>query len=313
MNASLFIIIIVVIAYCWCVCVPSVCLELLGQKVGVLLEWKRKERILLPELGTEVSVGRSQGVVNGLDEVSHGSGVSGRAGVAVGDTGHAHELLSGGRRNQSGTARGGNETDRNGTALSGDLAGHGVGKAGGTSPVSSSDGNNVELGGGDGTANGGGNLGGALDSETDVSVGITNCHKGLEASALTGRGLLLDRHDLHDLVLELVLEEIVDDLGFLDGDGKQKDLLDGGNLSLLDQTSELGYGDPDVLVASSSSAAATASATASSSASTASSASESSASSFWCWGLLVAHGVLIACWLACWLAGFLWIAFSDKK
>ena len=81
---------------------------LLGQKVRVFLEGKRQEGVLLPELGTEVSVGGSEGVEDGLDEVTHGTGVTTGARVAIGDTGHGHELLSGGRGNQSGTARSGN-------------------------------------------------------------------------------------------------------------------------------------------------------------------------------------------------------------
>jgi hypothetical protein len=48
-----------------------------------------------------------------------------------------------------------------------------------------------------------------------VSSSITDSNESLEARALTGRRLLLDRHDLHDLILELVLQEEVNDLGFL--------------------------------------------------------------------------------------------------
>ena len=264
-----------------------VCLQLLGKKVRVLLEWKREKGVVLPELGAEVSVGRAKGVKDGLDKVPHGTGVTSTGGVAIGDTGHAHELLSGGGGNESGTARGRDQTNGHGTALSGDLAGNRVGKSGRTSPVSSSDGNDIELGGSDGSTNGRGDFRRALDSEADVSGGISNGHKGLEAGALTGGRLLLDGHDLHDLVLELVLQKVIDDLGFLDGDGEEEDLLDAGDLSFLDQAAELGDGDPDVFVTASASSAASSSSTsaASSAASSASSAAESSSASFllgWC-------------------------------
>lgn len=255
-------------------------LKLLGKEVGVLLEWKRQERVLLPELGTEVSVGRSEGVEDSLDEVTHGTGVTSTGRVAIGDTSHAHQLLSGRGGNKSGTARGRDQTNGNGTTLSGDLARDGVGKSGSTSPVSSSDRNDIKLGGSDGSTNGRSNFRRALDSKTNVSVGISNGNKGLESGALTGRGLLLDGHDLHDLVLELVLQEVVDNFGFLDRDGEKEDLFDGGDLSFLDQTSKLGDGDPDVLVTSSSASASSASA-ASTASSTASSASESSSSFLW--------------------------------
>jgi len=258
------------------------CLELFGQKVRVLLEGKGQEGIVLPELGTEVSVGRSKGIENGLDKVTHGTGVTATGRVAIGDSSHAHELLSGGGGNQSGTTRGRDQTNRNGTTLSGNLAGNRVGKTGRTSPVSSSDRNDIELGRSDGSTNGRRNFGRALDSESNVSGGIANGHKGLEAGALTGRGLLLDGHDLHDLVLELVLEEVINDFGLLDGNGKQENLFNGSNLSLLDETSELGDGDPDVLVAASTASASSASAASTSSSSSASAAESSSSSVLWC-------------------------------
>jgi len=254
----------------------------------VFLEGKRQEGVLLPELGTEVSVGGSEGVEDGLDEVTHGTGVTTGARVAIGDTGHGHELLSGGGRNQSGTARSRDQTNTDGSTLSGDLAGDGVGQSGGTSPISSSDWDNVELGGGNGPTNGRGNLRRTLDTETDVSRLITDGNKGLESGALTGGGLLLDGHDLHDLVLELVLEEVVNNFGFLDGNGKEEDLFDASDLSLLDQTSELGDGDPDVLVTSTASSSSTTTAASSTSTASSASAAESSSSSF-LWGLFVTH------------------------
>jgi len=259
-------------------------LKLLGQKVGVLLEWKREKGVVLPELGTEVSVGGTKGVKDGLDKVTHGTGVTSTGRVAIGDSGHAQELLSGRRRNKSGTTRGRDQTNRNGTTLSGDLARDGVGKSRSTSPVSSSDGNNIELGGSDGSTNGRSNFRRALDSKTNVSRGISDSNKGLESGALTGRRLLLDGHDLHDLVLELVLEEVVDDFGFLDRDGEEEDLFNAGDLSFLDKTSELGDGNPDVFVASSASTTASASAASSASSSASSSAAESSSSRilWWC-------------------------------
>jgi len=111
-----------------------------------------------------------------------------------------------------------------------------------------------------------------------MSRGISDSNEGLEASTLTGRTLLLHRHDLHDLVLELVLQEVVNDLGLLHGDGEEEDLLDGSDLALLYETAELGDGSPNVLVtvSASASAAPAASAISSASASTAATSSETS-------------------------------------
>ena len=99
--------------------------------------------------------------------------------------------------------------------LTGNLAGHGVGTTDLVTPEASPDGNDGELGQDDGAADGGCHFLGALDAETDVSVGITDGHEGLEASALTGAGLLLDGHDLQHLILESGAQIKVDDLELL--------------------------------------------------------------------------------------------------
>lgn len=63
-------------------------------------------------------------------------------------------------------------------------------------PVTSSDGDDAELGDDDGSADSGGDLLGCLDSETNVALGVTNDDNGLKAGTLTGTGLLLDGLDL---------------------------------------------------------------------------------------------------------------------
>jgi len=83
-------------------------------------------------------------------------------------------------------------------------------------PVPSPDGNNRELGQDNGAANGGGDFLAALDTETDVAVTVADDDEGLETRALTGTCLLLDRHDLHDLVFKSGPNEGVDDLVLLD-------------------------------------------------------------------------------------------------
>lgn len=110
-------------------------------------------------------------------------------------------------------------------------------------PVTSSDGDDGELSEDDSTTDGGSDFLGALDTETDVTVEVTDSNESLEAGALTGTGLLLDGHDLHDFILELG-EELVDDLELLDGEREEVDLLHGLDLSILYETTELGDGDP---------------------------------------------------------------------
>ena len=112
-----------------------------------------------------------------------------------------------------------------------------------SSPVSSSNGDDGELGSDDGSSDGGSDLLSALDSKSDVSIEVSDGDEGLESGSLSSGGLLLNGGDVHDLVLEGGEEE-VDDLELLDGEGEEVDLLHGLDLSVLDESSKLGDGDP---------------------------------------------------------------------
>ena len=154
--------------------------------------------------------GSLQGVLKSL-------GRTGRGSVGIGDTSQLQETLDSGRCDKAGTTGSGNETDSDGTALSALLGGERVRLTKVGTPVTSSDGDNGELGDDDGGAEGGSDFLGGLDTKTNVALGVTDDDDSLEAGTLTGTGLLLDRLDLHDLVLELGEEE-VDDLVLLDGE-----------------------------------------------------------------------------------------------
>lgn len=89
--------------------------------------------------------------------------------VAVLDTGHLEETLGSGGGNDTGTTGCGDQTAHDRTVLAGHLAGHGVGLSDVGTPVTATDGDDGELGGDDGTTDGGSDFLGALDTETDVS------------------------------------------------------------------------------------------------------------------------------------------------
>jgi len=63
-------------------------------------------------------------------------------------------------------------------------------------PVTAADGQDGELGNGDGGTDGGSDFLGGLDAETDVALGVTDEDDGLETGTLTGTGLLLNGLDL---------------------------------------------------------------------------------------------------------------------
>ena len=133
----------------------------------------------------------------------------------------------------------------------------GLGNVG--SPVSSSDRDDGEFGNDDSSSDGSSDFLGTLDTETDVATTISNIQwstrcarspvkvsdrdESLEPGPLTGRGLLLDRVDRHDLVFE-GREESVHDLELLDGEGEEVDFLHRLDLAVLYESSELGDRDP---------------------------------------------------------------------
>ena len=73
-----------------------------------------------------------------------------------------------------------------------------------------------------------------------ISDGNERLEPGLRASA----GLLLHRYYLQNLILKGCSQEKVNDLGFFDGQGRARDLLQGLHLHILDQVAQLGDGDP---------------------------------------------------------------------
>merc|ERR1719419_1986718 len=178
---------------------------------------------------------------------------------------------------------GGDEAHPDGAALAGDLAGHGVGLANLVAPEPTSHGQDGQLGQDDGAPDGGGDFLGALDAQAYVSVVVADGDEGLKAGALTGAGLLLDGHDLQDLVLKVGSQERIDDFGFFDGQRKEVDLFEGSDLLVLDEASQLGDGNPLVLLlAAAAASAATTAATASTASSAAKSTTETSTIAGWC-------------------------------
>jgi hypothetical protein len=120
-------------------------------------------------------------------------------------------------------------------------------------PIATTDWDEGELCSNESTLDGDLDFLGELDTETDVAVTVTDGNDGLESRSLTGLGLLLDGHDLHDLVGELSLalgEEFINDLGLLDGNGVSVNLLERLDVVVLNESAELGEGNPGILAVS---------------------------------------------------------------
>lgn len=92
--------------------------------------------------------------------------------------------------------RGYTYADGDGAALAALLGGKRVGDTEVDTPVSTTDGDDAELGNDDGSADSSSDFLRGLDTETDVALRVANDDNGLESGSLTGTGLLLDGLDL---------------------------------------------------------------------------------------------------------------------
>ena len=156
-------------------------------------------------------------------------------------------------------------------------------------PIASSDWDKLELSMDKGTLDSNLDFLSDLNSETDVTILISNSNDCLEAGSLSGLGLLLNRYNLHDFIREwLALEEFVNDLGLLDWDGVCVDFLEGTNLTVLDKSAELGLWNPLVFWGTTAGTAVATTATATATTTTASSETTTSVTTsrgftFWSW------------------------------
>jgi hypothetical protein len=217
---------------------------LLSQEVSELVVRRLGEGGLGPELRAEETIRVTNGSKGSLDKVTKGTGGTTRGGVAVSDTSKGKNLLGGRSSDDTSTTGSRDQTSNGRTALASKLAGNGVGLTKGRTPVSTTNGDDSELSKNDGTANSSGNFLGALDTKTNVAITVTNDNKGLETGTLTSTGLLLNRSDLHDLILKLG-KEVINNLVFLDGKREEIDFLNSLDLAILDKTTELSDGNPE--------------------------------------------------------------------
>ena len=178
-----------------------------------------------------------------LQEVTHCRSRSLGLCVAVLDTGKLQKPLRGRSGNDTSSSWSGDETAHDRSDLPADLRGDCVGFTELSTPVTSSDRNDGKFCKDDGTSNGGSDFLRALDTQTNMAIEIADSNEGFESCTLTGTCLLLNGHDLHDLVFEF-WEEKVDDLELLDWEREEVDFLHGFDLSILHETAKFCDGNP---------------------------------------------------------------------
>lgn len=223
-----------------------------GKIISELLEGLLGELGLLPQIRGEVAIQDRKGVESGLGEIPQRRRRARRRSEAISNTSILKDLLGGRSSNDTSTAGSRDKTDVNRPALAVDLVGHSVRQTDFLTPIATTHRHHGHLGSQNSSADGVGNLLADFYTKTDVAIKITNKNERLETSALTGASLLLNRLNLHNLILQLIgsrsAEEIVDDLVLLDGHGEQVNVLQRLDLAGFNQTAKLGNWDPLFLI-----------------------------------------------------------------
>jgi len=125
--------------------------------------------------------------------------------VAIAETGKLQELLGRHRGDDARTTRSGNETHPDASTFASEFRADGMGLVEFRSPIAEPDGDEGHFRGFDRALDRVGDFGGGLPSEPDEADAVSDRDERFESRPLTGGGLLLDGHDLHDLVLQFAL------------------------------------------------------------------------------------------------------------
>ena len=222
-------------------------LVVLGEHFAVLDEWVVNNIGLLPLVWGKEVVGSFDSLVGGNKEVGGGLGVTKGAGEDIFETGHVEELLGDGTGDDTATPWSWDEPHPDGTALASNSVWNSVWLTELVAPVASPHWKDGKLSVDHSALDSVGNFGSCLDTKTDVALVVTDSDACLKAGPLTGTGLLLDWLDLHDLILELLTEEVIDNFWFLDWDSMKIDLFDGLDTAGKDETTKLGLWLPAAL------------------------------------------------------------------
>ncbi len=165
------------------------------------LERRAKEFGLGPEIRGQIAVSLRESVKSGSHEILKSSGLASGASVAIVDSSEMEQLLGSGSADDTGTTRSGHKSNTARAALASDLHGHSVHVTDLVTPISTADRDEAKLGINESALDGDLDLLGDLAAESDVTVEVTDGNDSLETGALAGLGLLLDRDDLHNIVL----------------------------------------------------------------------------------------------------------------
>lgn len=216
----------------------------------MLDEWRLDELGLWPEIWGQERVGLLEALENSSAEVLSSSGLSGTGSVNIINTSEMKDLLGNLSGNATGTSWCWDHSNDGGTALSSNLDWDSMDVTDEGTPISSSDWDEVDLSVNEGTLDGNLDLLSALDTNTTVTVLVSGGNDSLESSSLSGLSLLLYGKDAHDFIVkwEFGTDKSVDNWCFLDWDRVGIDFFKGFDVTVLDESSELGQWGPLLLV-----------------------------------------------------------------
>lgn len=202
----------------------------------VVVVWVVGTSVISPKIGGEVSVRLSKGAESCFKEVSLRTRMAAGLGVAIAKSRELQKFLWGHGRDDSGTTGRGNETHSNTSAFTGKFGANGMRRVESRSPISQPDGDEGHFCGFDGAFNRICDFGGCLPSQTDEAFSVSDGDERFKSRPLTGGRLLLNGHDLHDLVLQFSLtgrspKKMLNNIILFNTQGKSVDQSEIQNLS----------------------------------------------------------------------------------
>lgn len=198
---------------------------------------------MFPEVWGQELIAVTNSVIEGTDRVHQGASVTELAGEAVGQTGKDDSLSNLGGSNDTCAAWSRDDTEPDRSAFARALLCDGVWLTHLTTPVPLTDWDDVELGVCCRLGYCDCNFLGGTRAIANEALLVAYNNMGTEASALTGRGLLLNRSDL-DVAGFDIRNKCINNLYFFDGDRVLEDLEDVGNSTTLYQTAKFGHWFP---------------------------------------------------------------------
>ena len=153
-----------------------------GQPVGELLVRRLCEDSFLPQIGGQIGVCLRNGSIGGLGEIAQSSSGATSGSVAILNTSHLQEFLGDWSRDDASSSGGRNKPHPNGPTFSSDLTGHSMRSTDFVTPKATTYRHDGQLSQNNGSTDCSSDLFGAFDSQSNVSVIVSNSNECLKVN-----------------------------------------------------------------------------------------------------------------------------------